>query len=111
MPTEDGKTIPALAVTRDHGTLWNSGYTILITLLFVAASKILISWVASCFPLRNNGNRHAILVAFLNIGDPISALLVLGPYQWRLLRRIEVEPESPLDLGVAKRIYRDWKTL
>ncbi|KAF8244596.1 hypothetical protein K440DRAFT_635940 [Wilcoxina mikolae CBS 423.85] len=107
MPTDNGKTIPALAVTRHQGTLWNSAYTILITLIFVAVGNILVSWVSSWFPVRNNGNRHAILVAFLNTGDPISALLVLFIYLWRLLFHIETERPIPKWFP----FLRDWTTL
>jgi hypothetical protein len=105
MPQENGKTIPALAVSQNQSNYWNSGYTILIMLLFGAVGQIVFGWVATWFPLKNNGNRHAILVTFLNTSDPIAALLVLGLYQWRLLFRIKTKPDG------AQWIDRDWTTL
>jgi len=36
-------------------------------------------------PLNRNANRHAILVAFYNTSDPISAILLMARYQLRLV--------------------------
>ncbi|KAF8541777.1 hypothetical protein BDD12DRAFT_877934 [Trichophaea hybrida] len=100
MPRDNGQTSTALAISKKQGDNLNSGYTILITLLFAAIGKILVPLIGvALLPLQDNGNRHAILVAFLNTGDPISALSVMVKYQWKLLFKIKITCK-----------HRDWRT-
>lgn len=94
MPTEDGKSIRAVSVSLKNGSYWNSGYTILITLIFTAIGKIITDFVITYFPLRGNGNRHAILVAYYNTGDPISLLMLMSNYIWKLLWTIRTPADD-----------------
>ncbi|KAF8248966.1 hypothetical protein K440DRAFT_660499 [Wilcoxina mikolae CBS 423.85] len=111
MPADGGKTIPAVAVSQNAGLLWSSGYAILITLLFTAAGKIVVDLVVTYFPLRGNGNRHAILVAFINTGDPISAMLLMANYVRKLLFNIRTKETPRVAPGAKSKEQIDWKTL
>lgn len=106
MPVEGGDPIPAVAVSANAGNLWNSGYTILVVLLFAAAGKIVMDVVTTYFPLRHNGNRHAILVAFVNTADAIAAMLLFLCYQWKLLFRIQTTATAK---GVPNTHLDGWK--
>jgi hypothetical protein len=95
MPTEDGKTIPAVAVTQNQGQYWNSGFTLVIMFMLALAGKIVVDYIITYFPLKGNGNRHIMLVAFYNTGDPISATFLMWNYMWKLLWTIRMKVGDP----------------
>ena len=86
MPEESGEgTIPAIAVPKSQGDLWNSGYTLLLTLMFAAIGKLVTDVVITFFPLNGDGNRTAMLVAYFNTTDPMAAMGLLLTYQYKML--------------------------
>jgi len=95
MPVDGGNSVPAVTVSESAGQLYNSGYTIMLVLLFAAAGKILMDLVIIYFPLRGNGNRHAMLTIFINVADPIAAMLLFGGYMWKLVSTIRTVPTPP----------------
>jgi len=92
MPVDGGDSIPAVAVSKRAGQYYNSGYTIMLVFLSAMVGKILMDLVITHFPLRGNGNRHAMLTAFINVAEPIAAMLVFGSYVWKLLFTIKSVP-------------------
>jgi hypothetical protein len=98
MPEND-YTIPAVAVPKDEGDLWNSGYTLLITVMFAAIGKLVTDLVISLFPLRSNGNRAAMLVTYYNTGDLVTSTFLMASYARKIYFRVRK------DEGV-----RDWGT-
>lgn len=88
MPTGN-TTRPAVAVTKNQGELWNSGYTLLVVLMFPAIGKIN-DLLLALFPLDSNGNRVAMLVAHYNNADPFS-----GTFMLRILQPITTTLPHP----------------
>lgn len=82
LPHENGGTTLVVSVSSKTAGLWIVAYTILVTLIFMAACKLATAVVLTYFKLGNSGNRHAILVAYYNAGAPSTTIpLMLGYLQ------------------------------
>lgn len=103
MPTETG-TIKAVAVSKSVGDSFNSAYTIIITLIFVAVGKLVADVVLTFLPVQKNPNRMAMLVAFYNTGDMFSLQFLLMNFVSNHFRNVKIRRED-------RTIGRDWKTI
>ncbi|KAI5805991.1 hypothetical protein EDC01DRAFT_725484 [Geopyxis carbonaria] len=74
-----------IVVSSAHGTLWVVAYSVLVVILFMAISKLVTGMVITWFPLKDSGNRHAMLVAYYTSNSPSSALFHMYLYIQRAL--------------------------
>jgi hypothetical protein len=89
MPTEQGRIIRAVAIPIQQSNIWIAAYTLLLILIFVALGRIVKDMVIAIFPLRGNGNRHAMLVGYYNMNDPVSIILLAGSYCWKTVLHVK----------------------
>jgi len=86
-PDESGDTTLVVSVRSSDTTIWLVAYTILVTLIFMAACDLATAIVLTTFRLGTSGNRHAILVAYYNGGSPSRTIKpMFGYIQNALLR-------------------------
>jgi hypothetical protein len=89
MPTEQGRIIRAIAIPTQQSNIWIAAYTLLLILIFVALGRIVKDLVIAIFPLRGNGNRHAMLVGYYNTNDPVSIIMLAGSYCWKTVLHVK----------------------
>lgn len=79
LPKDDsGESALVISVSATEAQLWTVAYTILVTLIFMAACEAATAAVVTFFRLGDSGTRHAILVTYYNAGRPsVSAPLML----------------------------------
>ena len=74
LPDEQGGRTLVISVKSSQVTLWVVAYTMLVTLIFMAACELATAIILTTFRLGNSGTRHAILVAYYNGGSPSRTL-------------------------------------
>ena len=86
-PHEDGGTTLVVSVEATEAQRWVVAYTILVTLIFMAACELATAVVLTMFKLGTSGTRHAMLVSYYNGARPSSNLPTMFRYSWNALSK------------------------
>jgi uncharacterized protein YqgC (DUF456 family) len=86
IPTdENGATARVIAVTARESQFWLVAYTIIVTLIFAAVSRLAVDLVLAYYTINGSGNRLIMLIAFYNANNPASAASLMADYCRRAL--------------------------
>jgi len=76
----DGRLTKVITVTSEESGYWIIAYAILVSMIFVAITKLVTSLVLTTFPLESRGNQYAMLVSFYNANSPTTAVSQTASY-------------------------------
>lgn len=79
---ESGATVLVVTVSADEAQIWTVAYTILVTVIFIAACELATAIVLTCFTVGDSGTRHAMLVSYYNAGSVSRIAPLMLQYLW-----------------------------
>ncbi|KAF8544751.1 hypothetical protein BDD12DRAFT_438401 [Trichophaea hybrida] len=100
----DSSVVKVIAVSSRESGYWVVAYTMIVTLIFAAVTRMAIDLILAFLPLKGSGNRVIMLVAFYNANNPTTAALLMLDY----CRRAIFNTREKTRKGPRK---ADWSTL
>ncbi|KAF8247529.1 hypothetical protein K440DRAFT_628770 [Wilcoxina mikolae CBS 423.85] len=80
MQKNDSSVVKVIAVSSREAGYWLVAYTMIVTLIFAAVTRMAIDLILAFLPLKGSGNRVIMLVAFYNANNPTTAALLMSDY-------------------------------